>query len=94
MEMFTRFSQQHYSEYNAYIACASRDMAAVALNGTTVHSVFQIANFSRLTGLSIEALNSFHPAFNNVFIVLVDECSMIGSALTAANEFQATTYSI
>lgn len=56
-------------------------MAAAVLNSTTVYSACWKRNSSGLAGLSIEALNSFHTAFNNVRIVLVDACCMIGSGL-------------
>ena len=82
METFNRFSQQHNSAYNAFLAFASTEMAAAAINGTTVQSAFRIGNSPRLTGLSVEALNSIGTAFNNnVCIVLVDEYSMIESGL-------------
>lgn len=57
---------------------ASTGTAAAAINGTTVHAAFRIGNSPRATGLSVEVLNSFRTAFNNVRIVFVDECSMIG----------------
>jgi len=54
-------------------------MAAAEINATTVHS--GIGNSPRLTNFSVEELNSFGTAFNNVRIVRVDECSMIGLGL-------------
>jgi Tfp pilus assembly pilus retraction ATPase PilT len=77
METFNRFSQQHNSAFNAYVACASTGMAASAIDGTTVHSAFHISAANHET----QALNSFRVAFNNVRIVFIDECSMIGSGM-------------
>ncbi|KAL4104804.1 hypothetical protein QTP88_020080 [Uroleucon formosanum] len=81
MEMYNRFSQHHNNAFNAYVASALTGMAASAINGTTVYAVFRIGNSQKTTSLTIEALNSFRAAFDNVRIVFVDECSMIGAAL-------------
>lgn len=81
METYNRFSQHHNNAFNAYVASASTGMAASAINGTTMHAVFRIGNSHKTTSLTIEALNSFREAFDNVRIVFVDECSMIGAAL-------------
>jgi hypothetical protein len=83
METYNRFSQQQNNTFNAYIATASTGMAASAINGSTVNAAFRIGNSQKTTGLSVEALNAFRTAFDNVRIVFVDECSMIGSGLLA-----------
>jgi hypothetical protein len=56
-------------------------MAAAAINGTTVHSAFRIENSQKECGLSVEALNTFRAALRNVRLLIVDERSMIESAL-------------
>ncbi|XP_058811059.1 uncharacterized protein LOC131675952 [Topomyia yanbarensis] len=80
METYNRFSQAHNSQENAYVACASTGKAAVAINGTTVHSAFRITMSRRNNAsLSFEALQLYRNAFANVKAVIVDEVSMIGA---------------
>ncbi|XP_058445649.1 uncharacterized protein LOC131426905 [Malaya genurostris] len=80
METFNRFSQAHNSQKNAYVACASTGKAAVAINGTTVHSAFRITMSRRSNvSLSFEALQLYRNAFANVKAIIVDEVSMVGA---------------
>ncbi|CAK9832801.1 ATP-dependent DNA helicase pfh1, partial [Anthophora retusa] len=81
MEIFNRFSQEHNVMHNAFIATASTGMAAAAINGSTVHSIFKISNSATTQGLSVENLNLFRSVMRNVRAIFVDECSMIGSGL-------------
>lgn len=78
METYNRFVQLHN---NAFNTSASTGMAASAINGTTLQPIFLLGNSQKTTSLTIEALNFFRAAFNNVRIVFVDECSMIGETL-------------
>ncbi|GBP70854.1 PiggyBac transposable element-derived protein 4 [Eumeta japonica] len=50
METYNRYTQEHNSMNNAYIACASTGKAAVPLGGPTVHSKFRLTT-SRVTKL-------------------------------------------
>lgn len=81
METYNRFTQNHNSVYNSYIACASTGKAATAIDGTTVHSAFRISLSRSDHGLSIESLNSFRNGFKNIDIIFTDEVSMIGAEL-------------
>lgn len=80
METFNRFGQAHNSQNNAYVACASTGKAAVALNGTTVHSAFRITMSRRNNAsLSFESLQLYRNAFANIKAIIVDEVSMVGA---------------
>lgn len=80
METYNRFTQEHSSQYNAYIACASTGKAAVALNGGTVHSTFSISlGNKRNSKLSFEKLQLYRNAFGNGKAIFVDEISMVGA---------------
>lgn len=79
METYNRYTQQHTTRRDAYIACASTGKAAVNLQGTTVHSAFRISLMRTSTSLPHEALQCFRTAFVGVKCVIVDEISMIGS---------------
>ena len=84
METYNRFSQVHNSSQNAYVAAASTGIAATNLNGITVHSALQINVTNHDMPLSNEAVNSYRIAFlDNVKIMFIDECSMIGAELLA-----------
>lgn len=81
METYNRYTQEHNSMNNAYIACASTGKAAVPLGGTTVHSAFRLTN-SRVTKLlSTENLQAYRNMFVGVKAVFVDEISMLSSAI-------------
>ncbi|XP_065077679.1 uncharacterized protein LOC135700938 [Ochlerotatus camptorhynchus] len=80
METFNRFGQAQNSQNNAYVACASTGKAAVAINGTTVHSAFRITMARRNNAsLSFESLQLYRNAFANIKAIIVDEVSMVGA---------------
>lgn len=80
METYNRYTQNHNSLNNAYIACASTGKAAVPLGGTTVHSAFRITT-SRVTKLlSMENLQAYRNMFVGVRVVFIDEISMLSAA--------------
>lgn len=80
METYNRFTQEHSSEFNAYIACASTGKAAVALNGGTIHSTFCISlGNKRNSKLSFEKLQLYRNTFGSGKAVFIDEISMVGA---------------
>ncbi|XP_075749325.1 uncharacterized protein LOC142814451 [Rhipicephalus microplus] len=70
---------QENSAVNAYVACATTGKAAVALNGVTVHSAFEIVMTNRREerGLTPSDLNTFRMLFRDVKCIIVDEVSML-----------------
>ena len=82
MEIYNRFSNTD-GYCNAYITiCASTGKAAVAVDGTTVHTALKIT-LSKLLPLSIEVLQQYRALFKYVKVIIVDEISMIGAELLA-----------
>jgi ATP-dependent exoDNAse (exonuclease V) alpha subunit len=79
MEAVNRYTQQHNSMMDAYVACASTGKAAVNLEDTTVHSAFKLTQSRQQHGMSYENLQTFRRLFRNVKCVIIDEISMIGS---------------
>lgn len=65
---------------NAYITCASTGQAAVAIGGTTVHNAFKIS-ISSNNVLSDEVVGLYRTLFKYVKVILIDEISMVGSAM-------------
>lgn len=61
MECYNRFTQTD-GFCNAYITCASTVKAAVAIDGTTVHTAFKIS-LSKLLPLSIDVLQQYQALF-------------------------------
>lgn len=81
METYNRYTQEHNSLNNAYVACASTGKAAVPIGGTTVHSAFRLTN-SRVTKLlSAENLQAYRNMFVGVKVVFIDEISMLSAAI-------------
>ncbi|XP_044574374.1 ATP-dependent DNA helicase RRM3-like [Cotesia glomerata] len=54
--------------------------AAVAINGTTVHTALKIS-LSKLLPLSIEVAQQYRSLFKYVRVLIIDEISMIGAEL-------------
>ena len=79
MEIYNRFSDTD-GYCNAYIACASIGKAAVAIDGTTVHTALEIA-ISKLLPLSSEMLHLYRTLFRYVKVLIIDEISMISAEL-------------
>ncbi|GFT56092.1 ATP-dependent DNA helicase [Trichonephila clavipes] len=63
-----------------HIACASTGKAAVAIDGTTVHTAFKIT-LSRLLPLSIEVAHQYRALFKFIKVIIIDEVSMISAEL-------------
>lgn len=79
MEIYNRFTDND-GHCNAYIACASTGKAAVAIDGTTVHTVLKIT-LSKLLLLSTEVAYQYRALFKYVKVIIIDEISMIGAEL-------------
>ena len=79
MEIYNRFTNTD-GFCNAYITCASTGKAAVAINGTTVHTALKIS-LSRLLPLSNEVAHQYRSLFMYVKVLIVDEISMISAEL-------------
>ncbi|KAJ2939993.1 hypothetical protein O0L34_g6705 [Tuta absoluta] len=81
METCNRYTQEHNSLNNSYVACASTGKAAVPIGGTTVHSAFRLTS-SRVTKLlSAENLQAYRNVFVGVKVVFIDEISMLSAAV-------------
>ncbi|CAD6220905.1 GSCOCG00011595001-RA-CDS [Cotesia congregata] len=79
MEIYNRYSESD-GFCNAYITCASTGKAAVAIDGTTVHTALKIS-LSKLLPLSIEVAQQYRSLFKYVRVLIIDEISMIGAEL-------------
>ncbi|GFV64106.1 ATP-dependent DNA helicase PIF1 [Trichonephila clavipes] len=78
METYNRYTQQHNSLRNAFIACASTGKAAVNLGGATVHSAFKITQSRRIGTMARDVLQNYRSTFIGVKCIIIDEMSMIG----------------
>ena len=81
IECYNRFTQTD-GFCNAYITCASTGKAAVAIDGTTVHTAFKIS-LSKSLPLSTEVLQQYQTLFKYTKVIIIDEISMIGAELLA-----------
>lgn len=81
METYNRYTQQHNSMNNAYVARATTGKAAVGLNGLTVHTAFRLTTSRQKKQLSYEVLQTYRHMLRNVKCVIIDEISMCSSAL-------------
>lgn len=79
MEIYNRFTDND-GYCNAYITCASTGKAAVAIDGTTVHTALRIS-ISRLLPLSSEIIQLYRSLFRYVKVLIIDEISMISAEL-------------
>lgn len=79
MEIYNRYSPTD-NYCNAYITCASTGKAAVAIDGTTVHTALKIS-LSKLLPLSIEVVHQFRALFKYVKVLIIDEISMISAEI-------------
>ncbi|EZA46372.1 ATP-dependent DNA helicase PIF1 [Ooceraea biroi] len=79
MEIYNRYTQQHNSLHNAYVACASTGKAAVSIGGTTVHSTFRLTQSRKTSVLPTELLHSYRNLFIGVKCIIIDEVSMISA---------------
>ena len=75
-EIYNRFTD-NCGTLNAYIVAASTGKAAVAIDGTTIHTALSISTIG-LNALSTEKANLYRSLFRYVKILIIDECSMIG----------------
>ncbi|GFT09265.1 hypothetical protein TNCV_5061581 [Trichonephila clavipes] len=78
METYNRYTQQHNSLRNAFVACASTGKAAVNLGGVTVHSAFKITQSRRIGTMAREVLKNYRSTFIGVKCIIIDEVIMIG----------------
>ncbi|GFS89083.1 ATP-dependent DNA helicase [Trichonephila clavipes] len=78
METYNRYTQQHNSLRNAFVACASTGKAAINLGGVTVHSAFKITQSRRIGTMAREVLQNYRSTFIGVKCIIIDEVSMIG----------------
>lgn len=81
MEIYNRFTDTD-GYCNAYITCASTGKAAVAIDGTTVHTALKIT-LSKLIPLSHETCLQYRTLFKFVKVLIIDEVSMIGAEMLA-----------
>ncbi|XP_071578498.1 uncharacterized protein [Temnothorax nylanderi] len=79
MEIYNRYVNTD-GYCNAYITCASTGKAAVAIDGTTVHTALKIT-LSKLLPLSIEVVQQYRALFKFVQVIIIDEISMISAEL-------------
>ncbi|CAF4930975.1 unnamed protein product [Pieris macdunnoughi] len=79
MEIYNRYNENDGC-CNSYIPCASTGKAAVAIDGTTVHTALKIS-LSRLLPLSTEVAHQYRALFKYVKVLIIDEISMIGAEL-------------
>lgn len=82
MDTYNRFSLTANSLNNAYLVCASTGKAAVAINGTTVHSLFKIQPYKgkrKEVAISAASMGEFVQIFGGVSCIIIDEISMLSA---------------
>ena len=79
MEIYNRYTSTD-GYCNAYITCASTGKAAVAIDGTTVHTALKIT-LSKLIPWSIEVAYQYRALFKYLKVLIIDEISMISAEL-------------
>lgn len=79
MEIYNRYTDND-GHCNAYITCASTGKAAVAIDGTTLHTAFKIS-IAALMSLSFETVCQYRALFKYVKVIIIDEISMISAEL-------------
>ncbi|XP_050340295.1 uncharacterized protein LOC126766581 [Bactrocera neohumeralis] len=79
MEIYNRFIDND-GFCNACIAFASTGKAAIAIDGTTIHTALKIS-LSKLLPLSIEVAQQYRMLIKYVQVILIDEVSMVGAEL-------------
>lgn len=80
MEIYNTFTDND-GYCNAYITCALTGKAAVAIDGTTVHTALKIPT-SKMLPLSFETIHLYRSLFRYVKALIIDEISMISAELT------------
>lgn len=81
MEIYNRFTDTD-GYCNAYINCASTGKAAVAIDGTTIHTALKIT-LSKFLPLSGEMLHLYRSLFKYIKVIIIDEVSMVSAELLA-----------
>lgn len=67
MAIYNRFAITD-GYFNSYITCASTGKAAVAIEGTTVHTAFRIS-LSKLFPLSLEVVQQYRALFRYIKVI-------------------------
>lgn len=82
-ETYNRFYQLRHGSKDAYIVCGSTGKAAVAIGGTTVHSLFNINPFSKKQTGNIKpsSMAKYVEIFEGVKCIIVDEVSMLSARI-------------
>lgn len=82
METANRFTVRQNVNKCAYVACATTGKAAVNIDGTTIHTAFNIGiNSKRRLPLQDCRIQSMRCDFAEVSTVILDEVSMMGAEL-------------
>lgn len=71
MDIYNRFANSD-AICNAYITCTLTEKVAVAIDGTTLHTILKIS-LSKLLPLSIEVGYQCHTLFKYVKILIINE---------------------
>lgn len=77
VETYNRFSKNKNARNNAYLVCASTGKAAVAINRTTVHSLFKIGRSKQVSDINASSMGTYQQIFERVDCIIIDEISML-----------------